>query len=111
MFSLLSPAPDFPPVANAGDDVTIRLPVTSVQLNGAGSTDDRFIVSYRWELTSPTDGNVVLTNLYSPVVDVTNLVDAGTYVFTLTVEDSKFQTSSNNVTVTVLEGKLGSKKQ
>lgn len=38
-----------PPIANAGSDQTINLPVNSVTLDGSSSTDpDKNIVNYRW---------------------------------------------------------------
>ena len=37
-----------PPVAHAGKDTTIILPVDSVILDGRASTDDKKIVSYQW---------------------------------------------------------------
>ncbi|MBK8553438.1 MAG: hypothetical protein IPL53_21180 [Ignavibacteria bacterium] len=53
-----------PPVANAGADEIITLPVNSVNLNGSASTDDYNIVSYQWTkltgiggaLSTPTAG-------------------------------------------------------
>ena len=37
------------PVANAGGDVVVQLPVVSVALDGSASYDDEAIVSYLWE--------------------------------------------------------------
>lgn len=39
---------DYPPEANAGQDVIVYLPVNNVTLNGNLSTDDRGIVSWEW---------------------------------------------------------------
>ena len=48
---------NLPPVANAGNDQTLILPTNSATLDGTGSTDDKGIVSYQWELVS---GNTAL---------------------------------------------------
>ena len=37
-----------PPVADAGGDLTLHLPVSVVTLNGSRSSDDVRIVSWRW---------------------------------------------------------------
>lgn len=46
--------PDYPPVANAGQDVIIYLPHHNVTLNGNLSSDDKAIVSWEWT-KSPSD--------------------------------------------------------
>lgn len=40
--------PDYPPVANAGQDVILYLPHNFVTLNGSLSTDDKGIASWEW---------------------------------------------------------------
>ena len=47
------PAPNKPPVANAGPDQTIK-PGRTVTLDGTGSTDDDRIASYSWNRTGGT---------------------------------------------------------
>src|SRR5664279_3605142 len=44
-----------PPIAHAGKDTTIVLPVDSVILDGRASTDDKKIVSYQWTKISGPD--------------------------------------------------------
>ena len=44
-----------PPIAHAGKDTTIILPVDSVILDGRASTDDKKIVSYQWTKISGPD--------------------------------------------------------
>ena len=39
---------DYPPTANAGEDVIVRLPQNKVTLNGNQSSDDHGIVSWEW---------------------------------------------------------------
>lgn len=74
------PPNNTPPTANAGDDVTITLPVNSVTLTGSGSDPDGSIASYQWKAGT----NVVAT---TNVLVLSNLV-AGDYDFTLTVTDN-----------------------
>ena len=44
-----------PPVAHAGKDTKIILPIDSVILDGSASTDDKKIVSYQWAKISGPD--------------------------------------------------------
>lgn len=39
---------DYPPEANAGNDVIVYLPANNITLNGSMSADDRGIVSWEW---------------------------------------------------------------
>lgn len=94
------PPPNQVPVAEAGNNVTITLPINNTTLNGAGSTDPNgTIVSYAWSRVSgPTtyswaNGNAVATSLF-------NLVQ-GVYVFRLTVTDNNGATDTDDITVTV----------
>ena len=49
MIRFLSQAVDYPPNANAGDDVLITLPENSVNLYANASSDDKGIASYEWK--------------------------------------------------------------
>ena len=49
MMRFLSQAVDYPPNANAGDDVLITLPENSVNLYANASSDDKGIASYEWK--------------------------------------------------------------
>ncbi len=88
-----------PPVANAGADQTITLPVSSATINGTGSSaSSGSIVSYIWvEKSGPS--NVSLSN--SAQNTVTNL-QAGNYVFILTVTDNNGATGTDSVQIRVL---------
>lgn len=50
-----------PPVANAGGDQSITLPVSAIYLNGTKSNDDLGIVRYTWtrDGSSLAIGNIV----------------------------------------------------
>jgi len=85
------------PVANAGIDKTITLPINTATLNGS-ATDDGTIASYAWTQTSgPT---ATLTGLNTSTLQLSNLLE-GVYQFLLTVTDDKGATGSDAVTVTV----------
>ncbi|MDI3322284.1 PKD domain-containing protein [Pinibacter soli] len=92
--------PNVAPAANAGGDQAITLPVSSVTLNGTGSTDsDGSITKYSWtKVSGPASGTIA-----SPSDATTKVTDltVGTYVFQLTVTDDDGATSSDNVTISV----------
>jgi len=96
----VNPAIHMPPVANAGKDITITLPVDTTTLNGSGSYDSGGVIkSYVWTLISgPTAYTLVGSNVVQ--ASLSGLV-AGTYTFQLTVTDNYGISSSSTVTVTV----------
>lgn len=87
------------PVATAGADQTITLPVNSVNLSGSGTDEDGTIASYLWTKVSGPAGAVIVTNT-AAATQVTGLVQ-GTYVFRLSVTDNKGVTATDDVTITV----------
>ncbi len=93
-------AAPLPPVAVAGDDQTIRLPVNTASLDGSKSTAPAgTITQYTWvKVSGPSNGNI--TNNSSAVTAVSNLAE-GTYEFQLTVKDNLGSTSSDIVTIIV----------
>ena len=64
------PPPNIPPVANAGADQIITLPVSSVTLNGTASTDvDGTINSYAWsKISGPLSYSIANANAVSTLV-------------------------------------------
>ena len=96
----VNPAPNQAPVANAGTNIRITLPVNSANLNGSGSFDpDGTITSYQWtQLSGPT--TVTIANSTRAVASVSNLVEGG-YGFRLTIRDNDGATATANVSVTV----------
>jgi pimeloyl-ACP methyl ester carboxylesterase len=86
------------PVANAGADKSIQLPVNAVTLSGSGSDVDGTIASYSWTKISGGSATLGVTNATN--LAVTGMV-AGTYVFRLTVIDNKQATHSDDVSVVV----------
>ena len=95
------------PVANAGADITVTLPVVSVQLTGSGTDNDGTIKSYSWnKVSGPAAFSLSNANVSSPTIS--NL-EAGTYVFRLTVTDDKNATATDDVQVIVKPATAGSK--
>ncbi|WP_332734675.1 Kelch repeat-containing protein [Flavihumibacter sp.] len=77
-----------PPVANAGADQTIVLPVNSIELDGSASSDpDNNISSYTWINISGPGSNTIVSNS-SVKTEVKELI-AGTYLFEIRVTDAE----------------------
>jgi Tol biopolymer transport system component len=84
-----------PPVANAGPDQTIILPINTVAFDGSASTDpNNDISSYLWTIVSGPS-SFTIANPNSVQTQVTNLVE-GVYQFELKVTD-KFGLYDNDV--------------
>ncbi|XP_023200816.1 dyslexia-associated protein KIAA0319-like protein homolog isoform X1 [Xiphophorus maculatus] len=92
-----------PPVADAGPEKELTLPVDETTLDGTESKDDQKIASYLWTKTSGPDG-VKINNADKAVATVTGL-EVGEYHFTLTVTDDRKLESSDTVKVIVREEK------
>ena len=94
-----------PPTVNAGTGGTVTLPVNTFTLDGSASktSTGNTIVSYQWtkSTSSPTGGTI--TNPTSAKTTITGLV-AGTYVYSLTVKDSKGQSKTGGTTIVVKPG-------
>ena len=74
-------AANIPPVADAGLDQTITLPVNIVTLSGSGSDADGTISSYNWtKISGPLSYTIV--NPTTAATDITGLVQ-GVYQFQL----------------------------
>ena len=86
------------PTVSAGSDKTLTLPTNSVYIQGTASDSDG-IASYVW--TKVSGGTASLSGQTTSKVRAYNLV-AGTYVFRLTVKDSKGYSKYDDVKVTVL---------
>lgn len=87
------------PTANAGNDLTITLPVNSVSLNGTANDPDGTIVSYQWtNISGPAQFNITTDNQAQTIVN--NLVE-GVYVFQLNVTDNSGAVATDIVQVTV----------
>jgi len=92
---------DYPPEANAGQDIIMYLPHNNLTLCGNLSTDDRGIASWEWT-KSPSDQDkaVDMQNTRTPYLQLSNL-EEGMYTFVLKVTDTSGQSSSAEVHVFV----------
>ncbi|NMM47246.1 PKD domain-containing protein [Marinigracilibium pacificum] len=87
------------PVANAGPNKSITLPVNSITLNGSGSDPDGSIVAYQW--TKVSGPAATLQNQNTANLTVRDMKE-GDYTFRLKVTDDDGATSSDQVKVIVL---------
>jgi formylglycine-generating enzyme required for sulfatase activity len=96
-FSTMSGPANNPPVPDAGDDrdASIGIPVT---LDGSNSSDpDDDPLTFKWALVSGP--SAVISNSTSAVATFTPSV-AGTYIFTLTVDDGRGGVVRDRLTIT-----------
>ena len=90
------PRPNIPPVANAGIDQTIQLPLSQVTIDGSLSSDvGGGITGYAWLKLS---GSGTITSPSSVTSTVTGLT-AGTTVIELTVTDNSGDTDTDTVSI------------
>jgi len=89
-----------PPVANAGQDIVITLPINIVLLNGIGSTDtDNNITNYLWtKIAGPSSFTISSANAVQ--TQVVSLVQ-GVYEFELKVTDAGGLVSKDTIRITV----------
>ena len=94
------PPANVPPVARAGNDIVITMPVVATTLDGNGSTDsDGSIISYTWsKISGPASFNIVNTGI---VTTALNTLTQGVYLFRLQVADNAGATAADTVQVTV----------
>lgn len=94
------PGVNQPPVANAGNDTTIKMPASTATLDGSRSVDpDGNIASYTWtKIAGPSSATIA--NASVVITQVSNLVE-GVYEFELKVTDAGALFSKDTVKVTV----------
>uniref|UniRef100_A0A674DY19 KIAA0319 like n=1 Tax=Salmo trutta TaxID=8032 RepID=A0A674DY19_SALTR len=98
---IVQPENNKPPVADAGPEKELTLPVDRTTLDGSKSTDDQNISAYHWKQSKGPDG-VKIENADGAVATVTGL-QVGEYEFSLTVTDERKLASTDTVTVIVRE--------
>ncbi len=87
------------PIANAGPDRDVKLPASSLKLNGSASDSDGTIVSYHWtQYGGPSTATISGGNTASPTMSG---LQAGKYYFRLTVKDNTGATAIDNMLVRV----------
>ncbi|KAJ7999990.1 hypothetical protein DPEC_G00200170 [Dallia pectoralis] len=100
---IVQPENNKPPVADAGPEKELTLPVDRTTLDGSKSTDDQKISTYHWKQSEGPDG-VKIENADSAIATVTGL-QVGQYKFSLTVTDERMLENTVVVTVIVREEK------
>jgi hypothetical protein len=95
-----NPIVNHPPVACAGPDQTITLPVNLGMLDGGCSSDaDNNIISFAWtKISGPS--SFIISNANDIKTQITNLVE-GTFLFQLKVTDAGGLVSMDTVQVIV----------
>ncbi|MBL3658199.1 PKD domain-containing protein [Fulvivirga sediminis] len=92
--------PNLSPIADAGEDITLRLPDNSVEITGAGYDTDGMITDYLWTMVSaPSTATIIGANTTN--IKIENLIE-GTYVLRLTVTDDEGDRDFDEVQITVL---------
>lgn len=93
-------AAKMPPVANAGADRIVELPLTSVQLTGSATAfTGSAITGYEWKQTD-SNAHVQIQNPNSATTTVSGL-KAGTYVFELKATDNEGLSATDKMVVLV----------
>ncbi|XP_051527354.1 dyslexia-associated protein KIAA0319-like protein isoform X2 [Myxocyprinus asiaticus] len=98
---IVQPENNKPPVADAGPDKELTLPVDRTTLDGSKSSDDQKIATYHWTKTKGLEG-VKIENADTAVATVTGLQE-GEYIFMLTVMDERNLENSDTVSVIIRE--------
>jgi parallel beta-helix repeat protein len=96
--AIVTPPVNIPPIASAGTDKTIKLPVSEVTLTGAVSDPDGLTSDLTVKWTGP--GTIATPTAIT--TKVTGLTE-GTHTFKLTVSDKKGGVTADDVTITVLK--------
>jgi len=95
-----NPAINQPPIANAGPDQSITLPINTITIDGNRSTDkENNITRYSWvKISGPSSFNIV-----NPTTSQTQVVDLvqGIYQFELQVTDAGNLTDKDTVQIIV----------
>jgi subtilisin-like proprotein convertase family protein len=100
---LETPAPNQPPVADAGPDQQVY-ESTQVQLDGSGSYDpDSDPLTYLWAQTQGPTVTLSSTTAVNPTFTAPTVTGPTDLRFTLTVDDGRGGVDLDSVTITVLE--------
>lgn len=100
----VKPPTNLPPVARAGKNITISLPLTWTLLSANESTDDIKITQYFWkQISGPATSQILNEN--NTVANATMLT-LGDYIFEVTVIDESNNTASDVVKITVIQGRF-----
>ena len=91
-----------PPIAVAGPDQTISLPLDSVLLDGSASDDpDGKIISWSWKrISGPASVNIIKP---AEIKTIVRQLEVGTYLFELSITDDGGLTDTDTVQVAVAQ--------
>ena len=93
------PAGNIKPIAHAGKDQTITIPIDSAILSGSGTDADGTVVGYSWkQISGPSASKILFPNLSATL---TNNLVSGTYEYELTVTDNMGATGRDIVIIVV----------
>jgi K+-transporting ATPase c subunit len=92
---------NIPPVANAGNDQSITIPVNSVNFSGSGTDADGTIAAYHWTKVSGPIAGGTFTNANAAATSMTALV-AGVYKIELKVTDNYGATDTDTLQLIVV---------
>ncbi|KAF7265718.1 hypothetical protein GWI33_020801 [Rhynchophorus ferrugineus] len=99
----VKPPTNKPPIAEAGENVTISLPQTWALVDASNSTDDNKIISFKWEQVEGPS-TVTFINANMSKTNVTGLTK-GTYTLKVSVTDDNKNVASDIVYVIVNQNK------
>lgn len=97
----VNPAPNQPPVSNAGPDQTLTLPTSSSTFAGSASDADGTITSHTWSFLAGPGPTPTIAVPSSYTSGVANMTVAGTYRFRLTVTDNNGATVTDDMQILV----------
>ena len=100
---LALPTPNNPPVADAGENIAIKLPENRTTLVGSWSDTDGHVTDVQWTQVSGPAANMQGTT--SSNLELSDL-EAGTYFFKLTVTDNQGAMHSDDVALVVLAAEI-----
>ncbi len=92
-----------PPIAYAGDDQSITVPESSINVSGTGTDSDGIIVALAWDKISGGPATITTPETTGPGPAVTSItgLSQGSYTFRLTATDDTGLTGFDEMTVTV----------
>jgi poly(3-hydroxybutyrate) depolymerase len=97
-------AANLEPLANAGNDTTVTLPIGGVNLRGSGTDPDGTIETYVWtKVSGPAQGTIA--NINAAHTTVSGLAP-GVYTFRLSVTDNNGATTTDEVIITVKDATM-----